>query len=194
MLTDLNTLLAAGSNWTLNQAFAINDYGQVVGSSYSGLQGALGLPVYHTFRWQDGVMTDLGAPAFTQGSFPAAVNNLGQVAGSTSIFVNTGYGMAFLSNSFFYDGTNMIPLPVASLQNLATDVNDAGQVVGTGGGRAYVYEGGVVTDLNALVNRALPGLGSNGHTAHLGKESESKWTQGWTTALSQKAARQNNEM
>jgi NAD(P)-dependent dehydrogenase (short-subunit alcohol dehydrogenase family) len=52
---------------------------------------------------------------------------------------------------------------------------------------------GLTTDLNALVNRALPGLGNNGHTAHLGKESESKWTQGWPTALSEKAARQNNE-
>jgi probable HAF family extracellular repeat protein len=105
-------------------------------------------------------MTDLGAPAYTQGSYPAAVNNVGQVAGSTSIFVNTGYGMAFLANSFFYDGMNMISLPVASLQNLATDVNDAGQVVGTGGGRAYLYEGGVVKDLNTLVPAGTPGLSS----------------------------------
>ena len=56
----------------------------------SGKSGAIGLPVYDAYIWQNGVMTDLGTPGYTISSYPAAVNAAGQFAGSTTVYVNTG--------------------------------------------------------------------------------------------------------
>ena len=146
VVTDLGELVAGGGA----SAVDINNAGQATGSAYTGEAGDLGIPFLAAFRWEDGVMTRVG------GNYPNAINNLGQVAGSTPVYINTGYGAAFVSKSFFYDGTTTIHLPVPSLQNLATDVNDAGQVVGNMNGRAYLYEGGVVKDLNTLVAPGMP--------------------------------------
>jgi len=53
---------------------------------------------------------------------------------------------------------------------------------------------GLVSDINGWVNRLLPGEGGIGtHTAR-GWESESKLAPSWMTALTERAARENNEM
>ena len=49
-------------------------------------------------------------------------------------------------------------------------------------------------DLNSLIERALPAPGGNGTLAVPGKESVSKWTPSWLTSLSDRAARENNEI
>lgn len=134
----------------------VNDAGVVVGSAYTGRAGTIGLPVFDAFRWQDGVMTDLGTPSFTISSYPSSVNSTGQFVGSTTVYVNTGYGAAVISKSLSYDGTTLTTLPAGGLQNWAWDLNDAGQVVGSMDGRAYLFEGGAVKDLNTLVP---PGTG-----------------------------------
>ena len=139
-------------------ASAINEAGRVAGSSYNGQAGALGLPVIHTFGWRAGVMIDVGTPAYTVSSFPAAINSSGQIAGSTTVYVNTGYGAAFLSRGFLYDGQTMTQLPLPGLQSLATDLNDSGQVVGTADKNAFLYQDGIVTDLNTLVPAGTPHL------------------------------------
>jgi probable HAF family extracellular repeat protein len=45
----------------------------------------------------------------------------------------------------------MIDLGVPDNNNVAHDINDSGQIVGWSAGRAYIYEDGVVTDLNTLI-------------------------------------------
>lgn len=52
----------------------------------------------------------------------------------------------------------------------------------------------LVTDLFGLINRALPGPGGIGERSAKGYESESALTRSWLTALSQRAARENNEV
>jgi probable HAF family extracellular repeat protein len=152
--TDLGSLGPGGA-----EAADVNDGGQVTGASWAGgYDGALGLPSVHAFLWKDGAMADLGTPAFTMSSYPRAINNAGQVVGSSTYYVNTGYGAAVVSRSFFYDGRTMTVLPVPGLQSWASDINDAGQIVGYAGGRAYVFQDGVYTDLNTLVAPGQPVL------------------------------------
>jgi probable HAF family extracellular repeat protein len=144
--TDLGTLGGAGAS-----AVDINNSGQVVGSSSTGGVDFLGLPVTHAFVWQDGVMTDLGTPAFTMSSYASAVNSAGQVVGSMTVFLNTGYGAAVVSRAFFYDGSSFVQLPVPGVSSNAFDINDSGQIVGTSSTGPFIYENGVVRNLNNLL-------------------------------------------
>jgi probable HAF family extracellular repeat protein len=145
-VTDLGTLGGAAS-----QANAINSMGQVAGSA----QVASGS--YHPFLYTGGVMTDLGvASGFTDGS-ARAVNAAGQVAVSEGVAGNSN-GDAFLwqSGSGLTDLGNIGSSPTTPLGiNNATSGHPV-QVVGTGtptggGGHAWLWQNGVMTDLNTLL-------------------------------------------
>jgi len=73
VVTDLGTLSAIQSA----QAYNINEAGHVVGYAAS-----------HPFLWQDGVMTDLTTVAGNRGQ-ALAINNVGQIAGSSTIAPRT---------------------------------------------------------------------------------------------------------
>jgi probable HAF family extracellular repeat protein len=98
--TDLNSLLPSGSGWTLTQANAINDAGQVVGT---GTIPNNGQAVTHAFLLmpQNGVTSDLNSliPSgsgwvLTQAN---AINNAGQIVGTGIVSVNgQGFTHAFL--------------------------------------------------------------------------------------------------
>ena len=53
---------------------------------------------------------------------------------------------------------------------------------------------GLTADLLALVNRMLPGPGGIGTGRVKGKESTSALSPSWLTALTEEAARRNNEI
>jgi hypothetical protein len=53
---------------------------------------------------------------------------------------------------------------------------------------------GLVSDINGIVNRFLPGPGGIGTQSALGSESESNLAPSWMTVLTERAARANNEM
>ena len=115
----------------------------------------------HAFLWQNGVMTDLGVLPGDEDSGASAINNLGQIVGSSGRIDPETYEVT--SRSFLYENGVMTALPVPSSESYAGDINDAGVVVGTmraGGGfsnwHAYIYADGVVTDLNS---RLQPGSG-----------------------------------
>jgi probable HAF family extracellular repeat protein len=132
----------------------INDSGVVVGGSYTNQLTPLGL-MQHPFMW-NGVMSDLGLfPGDDDGS-AQAINNAGHIVGSSGRMDPETYE-AFYRAFIYFNGV-MTPLPVPSPEAYASDINDAGVVVGTmraGGAvskyHAWVYVDGVVTNLNTLI-------------------------------------------
>ena len=132
----------------------INSAGQVVGSSYHPAMTSLGL-MQHAFLWQNGVTTDLGVLAGDEDSGASAINSDGVIVGSSGRTDPDTYLSTY--RPFIYQNGTMTPIPAPSFEAYGGDVNDSGVVVGTmraGGAvtpwHAWIYENGVVTNLNAL--------------------------------------------
>jgi probable HAF family extracellular repeat protein len=133
----------------------LNDDGVAVGSSYTDDLTPLGL-MPHPFMWRNGVMTDLGLLPGDEDGGAAAINNLGQIVGSSGRTDPDTYESFY--RAFLYSNGVMTALPVPSWEAYAGDINDAGVVVGSmraGGGfsnfHGWVYIDGVVTNLNTLI-------------------------------------------
>jgi probable HAF family extracellular repeat protein len=140
----------------------INNAGQVVGTSNTSVE--LGQP--HAFLWQNGVMTDLGLlRGDDQDSGAAAINADGVIVGTSGrLDENTGVDY----RPFVWENGVMSAIPTPSSEAYATDINDAGVVVGlmrTSGAaspyHAWIYVNGVVTNLNSLIHS-----GSGLHVAY----------------------------
>lgn len=151
---------------TVGFAFGINDNGQAVGSS--GLCSNTSLPPAnpagaHAVLWEkDGSPTNLGNLG-VGGTFNVAtsVNNRGDVAG-TAQFPEDGNPHAFLwtrETSKMRDlGT--LPGDAVSVAPCCNTINDSRQVVGfsigSGGPRAFLWQNGMMTDLNTLIPAGSP--------------------------------------
>lgn len=119
-----------------SEAWDINNRGQVTGWSWIPTEAS------HAFFWEDATLTDINS-ADRWWSQATAMNQLGQVVGASS------------AGAFLWDGV-MQPLDTQPARTrVASDINNHGQVVGTGqmvSGRdqAFVWEDGTTTYLPTL--------------------------------------------
>jgi probable HAF family extracellular repeat protein len=125
-----------------SQAFGVNDLGEVVGSS------SYHLPPYFTVDratlWRDGgaEIVDLGrtpGPPVCSGdpiypdNIALAINNHGQIVGHAQCIASGGSLAAFLwQDGEMYNLNDLIPPGSGWDLIKATDINDAGQIVGFG--------------------------------------------------------------
>jgi len=120
-------------------ARGINESGQIVG--YSGASDGAS----HAVLWQNGTVTDIGSPGEAY-----AINESGQVV---------GWGG---QTAFLWPNGSLGSLP-SHTRSLAYAINDTAVVVGEaydnneGFWHAFISEGGVMQDLNDLVDRTSYG-------------------------------------
>jgi probable HAF family extracellular repeat protein len=115
--TMLSTL---GGGWSW--ANSMNDLGQVVGGSYIDRDDAIS----HAALWQpDGTIVDLGTLSGEMESAGMAVNNRGQVVGSSDVSGNAPV-------AYIWEDGKMTALPRPSPQRytVAVDINDDGVIAG----------------------------------------------------------------
>jgi probable HAF family extracellular repeat protein len=142
-------------------AYAVNDRGQVVGSSGScapfnpALQMAM--QPLHPILWQpDGTpisLGSLGGSGYGGGNLAININDLGHVVGTSDLPGDQG-GHAFLWTS--EDGMSDLGTLPGDLLSGAIGINDSDTITGisldaTFTPRAVVWLNGVAADLNALV-------------------------------------------
>ena len=147
-------------------AFMINDNGQAVGASgtcatFNPINLYNLVPV-HALLWENGKAINLGNLGGTTGqaggNIAFDINNLGQVVGSSDLTGDTTFH-AFL----WTKKTRMQDLDTLSgdVDSLSISINDAGSIVGasldaSGNPRAFLWEKGMMIDLNTLVSGDSP--------------------------------------
>jgi probable HAF family extracellular repeat protein len=173
ILVDMGTLGGPGSH--IGGPQFINDRGMFAGYADTSIPDPFNPSgfVTHTFRWQDGVLTDLGAIA--DSSTSQTINDRGWISGGSQnglIDPLTGgpQGVAVL-----WKGDQLINLGFleGGYQSFATDVNNSGQVVGFFGNlipdpfsgyptqvRQFFWEQGVMTDVGTLGGNDSPPFGN----------------------------------
>lgn len=135
------TGLLPGANPASDTDFilGINDSGKIVGEgSVNG--------VYYAATVVNGAYTDMG---WGPGSVATAINNAGQIIGQIRISGETE-GVLWSNGSFI----NLGSLP-GRAGTYPASINSSGAIVGGCGNRGFIYENGVMRDLNNFV--AIPG-------------------------------------
>jgi probable HAF family extracellular repeat protein len=126
----------------------VNNLGQAVGGTPIDGHYVWNIkPMYVGYLWETGRVTRLGTLANESESIACSINNLGQIVGVAG-------SRAFLwTNGIITDLNTLISADSGWQLASATDINDAGQIIGAGihnkmvGG--YRWQAGEVTDLGA---------------------------------------------
>ncbi|HTR40057.1 MAG TPA: DUF3466 family protein [Pseudomonadales bacterium] len=150
LTTDLGTL-----GGDISGAAGINRRGEIVGSSYI-TPGSL---AYHPFLYRHGLMQDLGTLGGSYGG-ANAINDLGEIVGFSSTVSNLEIHPFLYRHGHMQDlgtlGGTQIFHGEYSIDDVASDINNWGQVVGQAStinldSHAFIYCTGKMTDLNDLV-------------------------------------------
>jgi probable HAF family extracellular repeat protein len=133
-------------------AVAINDMGQIAGTSGPCQGPSSGLALRHAVLWQHDTVTDLGSLGGVMFNAANAINNAGQVVGQSDLPGDTATHAFFWQNGVM---TDLGTLPGDS-NSIAFDINDKAQVVGVScdvnfNCRPFLWDDGVMTDLNTLI-------------------------------------------
>src|ERR1022692_1049868 len=147
---------------TVGFAVMINDLGQAVGSSGTcdnaavGVQGVFYGP--HAVLWDNGSVTDLGNLGGVMNNVATAINNRGEVVGSSDLPGDTSaHGFLWTKDAGIQDigalGADVMAAPIW--------INNNSQVSGgscddMGNCRAFLWQKKVMTDLNTLIPADSP--------------------------------------
>ncbi len=152
-------------------ATAINDVGQVVGISGTCDVAVGAFTAKHALLWQNGTVINLGSLGGAGWNTPMAINNHGDIVGFSDLSGDVSGGQlnanfhAFLWTKETGRMTDIGVLPGDNISE-ALDINDEGQVVGVSfpSTHAFIYENGVMRDLNSLIahNSSLLLLAADG--------------------------------
>ncbi|NUO72123.1 MAG: hypothetical protein HOQ10_05350 [Frateuria sp.] len=139
-------------------AVAINNRGQVVGISGDCDQAVGRFTARHAVMWEQGRIVRLGDLGGVAWNTPVAINQHGEVVGFANVPGGATPGR-FHEHAFLWTrGSGMRDLGTlpGDTRSQALGINDRGQVVGlsyggTAGLRAFLWENGVMRDLNTLL-------------------------------------------
>lgn len=172
ILEDFGTLGGPGS-FVAFLSTVLNEKGTVVGGSDTPTTDPYApncfqppnCLVFHAFRWQKGVLTDLGALPGVNSSFAVAINERGWAAGqSQNGEIDPLLGIPATKAVLWKNGKIADLGTFGGNQNLAVDINSWGQVTGfalnatpdpfsfVGGTqtRAFLWQNGLMRDLGSL--------------------------------------------
>lgn len=121
----------------------INDAGQIVGLFKTASDK------FNPFLWENGTMIDLGTLGFNGGA--RAINNQGQVVGFSGLSLGITHAFIWDKNNGMRDLGTLSP---DYKDNIAYDINDAGQAVGASS--------------NSTIRQVHATLWSNGEVINLG--------------------------
>jgi probable HAF family extracellular repeat protein len=139
----------------LGAAIGINNKGQIMGvSSPFCAPGPVVTTIEsHIVLWEKGVPTNLGSLGGVANNFPFAINNRGDIAGVSDVTGDTTFHAFLWTKEGGMKDLGTLPGDVLSA---AQGMNNKGQVVGgscdaNGNCPAFLWQDGVMTDLNTLV-------------------------------------------
>jgi probable HAF family extracellular repeat protein len=147
-------------------AYEINDNGEVAGASGTcttfNPNFLNNLLAVHALLWENGKATDLGnlggQTGQAGGNAAYSVNNRGEVVGSSDLKGDTTFHAFLWTRKIGMQDLGTLSGDVASN---SISINDAGSVVGVSldanfNPRAFLWEKGVMTDLNILITGDSP--------------------------------------
>ena len=143
-------------------ATAINDQGQVAGISGECDIAVGQLSARHSVLWEKDTVINIGDLGGDAWHTPMDINAAGDVVGFSN--PRGVVGIAFAPHGFLWtreSGIRDLGTLPGDGSSQAVGINSSGQIVGVSSGatnRAFLYENGVMKDLNGLVGAAFPDL------------------------------------